>query len=296
MSRVPDTERPWPAPAKLNLFLHVTGRRADGYHELQTVFQLLDWGDDVHIEVREDGYVTRARDLPGVSEEQDLSLRAARLLQSECGVRAGARIGIEKRIPMGSGLGGASSDAATVLVALNRLWGCHLPNDDLAQLGLCLGADVPVFVRGYSAWAEGVGEVLRPVRLGNAHFVVVTPGVHVSTAQVFAEPALSRSTPRLAPVTCDQDARAWMSGTRNDCEAVVRRQLPALDELARELGELGPARMTGTGSAFFIPFDDEEAALRVTTRLETRYNARAARGVDRSALLDRLEMVAAGGR
>ncbi|MDX1380555.1 MAG: 4-(cytidine 5'-diphospho)-2-C-methyl-D-erythritol kinase, partial [Xanthomonadales bacterium] len=194
MSRAESDAARWPAPAKINLFLHVLGRRADGYHELQTVFQLLDWGDELHIEATDSPSIERTRDLPGVSESDDLGLRAASLLQAASGTAHGARIGAVKQIPPGSGLGGASSDAATVLHVLNRLWGCGLDLQALARLGRELGADVPVFVHGHSAWAEGVGERLEPMALGERHYVLLFPGVTVSTAEVFAEPALPRDT------------------------------------------------------------------------------------------------------
>src|SRR5581483_11848386 len=188
-------ETQWPAPAKLNLFLHVTGRRADGYHELQTLFQLIDLSDTVSLRVREDGLVERPSGPVGVDPDSDLTVRAARALQAATGCRLGVSIGISKRIPMGGGLGGGSSDAATVLLALNYLWRCGLSIDELARLGLPLGADVPVFVRGSSAWAEGVGERLVPVELPDRWYVVVHPGVAVPTRDVFQSPELTRNSP-----------------------------------------------------------------------------------------------------
>ena len=190
-----DGETQWPAPAKLNLFLHVTGRRADGYHELQTLFQLIDLNDTVSLSVTDDGCIERPAGPVGVDPDSDLTVRAARALQAATGCRAGASIRIAKRIPMGGGLGGGSSDAATVLLALNHLWGCGLPVDELARLGLPLGADVPVFVRGSSAWAEGVGEQLVPVELPERWYVVIHPGVAVPTRDVFQSPELTRNTP-----------------------------------------------------------------------------------------------------
>jgi len=187
----------WPAPAKLNLFLHITGRRADGYHELQTVFRLLDWGDRIGLRLRADGQVRRQGDgLAGVAEADDLAVRAAALLQSFANVGQGADIIVEKRVPAGGGFGGGSSDAATVLVVLNRLWQAGLDEDALAALGLRLGADVPVFVRGHNAWAEGVGERLQPVTLAPAWYVIVEPGVHVPTPALFADPDLTRDCQR----------------------------------------------------------------------------------------------------
>jgi len=276
----------WPAPAKLNLFLHITGRRADGYHELQTVFQLLDWGDTVYIETLDGKRLYRDRPLAGVPEDQDLAIRAARLLRVETGVDCGARIGVEKRIPMGSGLGGGSSNAATVLVALNALWGCGLGTDDLARLGLRLGADVPLFVRGHSAFAEGVGERLSPLPLGERHYLLAWPDVAVSTAMVFADPRLRRDTPRLAreQLAGLQD----FAGLRNDCQSVVLDLVPEARELAQELGSFGEVRLSGTGSALFVCMPDAEAAQRAAFELKSRYTVRAVAGLDRSPLLERL--------
>ena len=209
-------ETHWPAPAKLNLFLHVVGRRPDGYHRLQTLFQLLDLADTVSITLREDGRIERAAAAYGVPPEEDLAVRAARALQSATGARGGASLRVTKRIPLGGGLGGGSSDAATVLVALNTLWSCGLSLDELALLGLPLGADVPVFVQGSSAWAEGVGEQLTPVELPEAWYVIIHPGVAVATREVFQSPELTRNSPLLT-------IRAFFeSGGRNDCEPVVR--------------------------------------------------------------------------
>ena len=276
----------WPAPAKLNLFLHITGRRADGYHELQTLFQLLDWGDTVSIVTLDNGQVHRDRPLAGVPEDQDLGIRAARLLKRETGVDRGARIGVEKRIPLGSGLGGGSSDAATVLVALNALWGCGLNTDELAGLGLRLGADVPLFVRGHSAFAEGVGERLSPLSLGERHYLLAWPGVSVSTARVFADPRLPRDTPRLS--WRQPDGLREFAGLGNDCQGVVLDMVPEVRELAHELGRFGEARLSGTGSALFVCMPDAEAAQRAAFELKSRYTVRAVAGLDRSPLLERL--------
>lgn len=244
----------WPAPAKLNLFLHVLGRRADGYHLLQTVFQLLDIGDTVHLRVRSDGRIERVNPLPGVPAEEDLCVRAARLLQQEARCEAGVDIALDKRIPLGGGLGGGSSDAATVLLALNRLWNLHWPLAKLAQLGLRLGADVPVFIHGENAWAEGVGERLTRVGLPAQHYVVICPGISVRTAQIFADPELTRSTP---PITI----RDFLAGRgRNDLESVARRRFPAVDVLLGWLNQFGAARMTGSGASVFLPVRDSAAA------------------------------------
>ena len=236
----------WPAPAKLNLFLHVTGRRPDGYHTLQTVFQFLDWGDRLRFDITQEGGVTRATPLPGVPEDADLSVRAARLLQQASGCPLGARIFLDKRLPMGGGLGGGSSDAATTLMVLNHLWGTHCALTDLADLGLALGADVPVFVQGHAAWAEGVGERLTPVDLPQPWYVVLIPPVQVSTAAVFQSPELTRST---AAITI-RDFHAGRG--RNDLEPVVCGMLPEVDNALKWLSKFGHARMTGSGACVFL--------------------------------------------
>jgi len=273
-------ETKWPAPAKLNLFLHVTGRRADGYHELQTLFQLIDLSDTLSITVTDDGLVARPDGPEGVPAEADLTVRAAKALQAATGSRAGAVLRIAKRIPMGGGLGGGSSDAATVLLALNHLWGTGLSIDELAKLGLPLGADVPVFVRGSSAWAEGVGERLVPVELPERWYVVVHPGVAVPTKEVFQSAELTRNTPvitiRAAFGPADE------ASTRNDCEPVVRGRYPAVADALDWLGQFAPARLTGTGSCIFAAFDRAIDAERVAARAPDRWRAFVARGLNRS--------------
>lgn len=274
----------WPAPGKLNLFLHIVGRRPDGYHNLQTIFQFLDRCDTLHFEVRRDGVVRRIDPLPGVPEEHDLTVRAARLLQEAGGTRLGVDIRLEKRLPMGGGLGGGSSDAATTLVALNELWGVNLSVDRLAELGLRLGADVPVFVRGQAAWAEGVGERLVPVNLEEPWYVVIEPPVTVSTAAIFSASELTRNS---RPVTISD----FLSGLcRNDCEAVVFARYPEIAEAHRWLSAFGPARLTGTGACVFVPFDTEEQACAVLERLPAAWRGFVARGLNRSPLLDRLSI------
>jgi len=272
----------WPAPAKLNLFLHVTGRRADGYHELQTLFQILDWGDELSFEVDESGHVGRSGDIAGVPEQEDICIRAARLLKSRCGVRQGARITLNKRIPIGAGLGGGSSDAATVLSVLNQMWSCGLSRRQLAELGLELGADVPVFVNGCSAWAEGRGEKLQPVALGPRHYVLVFPDISISTAEIFAHPSLKRDS---EPVAMSAER---LGPGRNDCEPVVLRLYPQLGQLVEELAAWGEPRMSGTGSTFFLSFDTKKNAIKAASELECRYNVRPVSGVDRSDLLRNL--------
>ena len=255
-----------PAPAKLNLFLHVTGRRADGYHELETVFQLIDLCDRVHLHRREDGQIRRIGSIPGVPVESDLVVRAARLLQQASGSPLGVDIGLEKQIPMGGGLGGGSSDAATVLIALNRLWGLDWPSDQLAALGLALGADVPFFIFGRTAYARGVGEQLQPLDLPPFWFVVVAPPVAVATGEIFAAPDLTRHTEPLKIDGLSRVTRVWQG--RNDLQSVVVRRFPevasalaSLQEAARALG-LDPtlARMSGSGACVFYPASTEALA------------------------------------
>lgn len=278
----------WPAPAKLNLFLHVTGRRADGFHQLQTLFQLLDWGDEIHIDPLDEPAISRPRAAYAVPEADDLVVRAALLLQAATACRQGARIEVIKRIPAGAGLGGGSSDAATVLLALNHLWGCGLGVDELASIGLRLGADVPVFVRGHSALAWGLGDELQPVDLGERYYVLVFPGFSISTGDVFSHPKLPRNSATITPV------EALSGGGRNDCEAVVKMQFPQLQQMLEELQQWGALRMTGTGSTFFISMPDEKTAKSTAQAIKCRYNVRAVRGVDRSPLHGLLDSGGAG--
>ena len=270
----------WPAPAKLNLFLRILGRRPDGYHRLQTVFQLLDWGDTVRLRLRDDREVRRPGDpIYGVAEADDLVVRAARMLQSEANVTAGVDIVVEKRIPLGGGFGGGSSDAATVLVVLNQLWKVGLDEGALAALGLRLGADVPVFVRGRSAWAEGVGEQLTPMALPPAWYLLVDPGVSVPTADLFQAPDLTRDAPAAT-------MRDFVSGSvlGNAFEPVLRRRSEAVEAVLQRLAQLGPAALTGTGGGCFARFRaraDAEAAL---AQLPPGTCAWVAEGVDVSPL------------
>jgi 4-diphosphocytidyl-2-C-methyl-D-erythritol kinase len=273
---------PWPAPAKLNLLLHITGRRADGYHELQTVFQFLAFGDWLYFDVVAAGAVRLARAPAGVPAGSDLTVRAASLLREATGTGAGVVIYNDKRLPVGGGLGGGSSDAATTLVVLNRLWSLGLNTDELAQLGLRLGADVPVFVHGQAAWAEGVGEILTPVTPPEGWFLVLTPPVTVSTADIFSDTELTRDTPR----TKIPDL---LEGTgRNDCEAVVRRRYPEVAEALDWLQAFAPAHLTGTGGCVFAAFDSEAGARAVADRVPPKWPSFVARGVNRSPLLSAL--------
>lgn len=268
----------WPAPAKLNLFLHITGRRPDGYHTLQSVFQFLDIADLIQLRVRPDGQIRLLTPLPGVAPDQDLTVRAARLLQAEAGVSAGADIRVDKRLPLGGGLGGGSSDAATVLFALNRLWSVEWTEDQLAELGLRLGADVPVFVRGRAAWAEGIGEALIPIDLPEPWYVVLVPPVTVSTAEIFSAPELTRDTP---PIRIP----AFLSGAGgNDCEPVVRARYPVVGQFLDWLNQFGRARLTGTGACVFAAFDTRADAQRVLAQLPAGWNGFVARGCNHSPL------------
>ncbi len=273
---------PWPAPAKLNLFLHVTGRRADGYHLLQTVFQFVDYGDDLTFRIRGDGLIRRLSSLPGVDEDQDLVIRAAHMLQQQCGVEAGVEIQLEKYLPMGGGLGGGSSDAATTLVALNHLWGTGLSTEQLATLGLSLGADVPIFIHGHAAWAEGIGEQFSPVELPEPWFLIIVPPVAVATAEVFSAPDLIRDA---HPITI----RAFLEGKGcNTLEQVVVERYPEVAEALAWLSNHGRARMTGSGGCVFAPFEDKPEAQRVLRQLPSDWRGFVARGRNCSPLLERL--------
>ena len=285
-----------PAPAKLNLFLHVVGRRADGYHELQTVFQFLDLADRVRIARRDDTRLRRTAAIPGVEERDDLVIRAARLLRDELGIEAGADIAVDKRIPLGGGLGGGSSDAASVLIGLDRLWGLGMGTDRLAALGARLGADVPVFVRGVAAWGEGTGGRLVPVALEEPWYVLVVLPFAVSTAGVFQAPALTRNTPRIRM----KDLFRGKSGTPespvrierllisagNDCEPVVREMHSEVGEALDWLSQHARARMTGTGATVFAPFRSRERAVEVAGAVPQPWRGVVARGLNRSPLLD----------
>ena len=269
-----------PAPAKLNLFLHVTGRRADGYHLLETVFEFVDLADTLHLRTLDDGRIELLNPIPGVAPESDLTVRAARLLASESGCRAGVEIRVEKRIPMGGGLGGGSSDAATTLLALNRLWALHWPRQRLAEIALKLGADVPVFIFGRSAYATGIGERLRPIALPRRWYVIAAPTVSVPTAGVFSAPELTRDTKPLRIRGLSRGHKVFRG--RNDLQSVVVNRQPkvaealeALREAAREVDiDPGAARMTGSGACVFLPLDSETDARRAIARLKGRTDAR----------------------
>ncbi|MGF6566750.1 4-(cytidine 5'-diphospho)-2-C-methyl-D-erythritol kinase [Kosakonia cowanii] len=274
----------WPAPAKLNLFLYITGQREDGYHTLQTLFQFLDYGDTLTIEPRKDGKICLLTPVEGVPDEENLIVRAARLLMKRAAeterlaAGCGADIAIEKRLPMGGGLGGGSSNAATVLVALNHLWQCGLSVDELAQLGLTLGADVPVFVRGHAAFAEGVGELLTPVDPPEKWYLVAHPGVSIPTPLIFGDPALPRNTPVRSINTllnCEFG---------NDCEVIARKRFREVDAALSWLLEYAPSRLTGTGACVFAEFDTESSARQVLEQAPEWLNGFVARGVNLSPL------------
>lgn len=273
----------WPAPAKINRFLHITGRRADGYHELQTVFQFLDHGDRLWFESLPGDGIELLGGLPGVAMEDDLIVRAVRALQQKTGHRAALRITLDKRLPAGGGLGGGSSDAATTLVALNHLWQLGLDEDELAELGLQLGADVPVFVRGRAAWAEGVGERLTPLEaLDTPWFLVVDPAVSVSTAEIFSDPQLTRNSPPLK-------IPAFLLGAgTNVLEEVVVRCYPEVANVLNWLSKYQPARMTGSGACVFAAFTDEVSARAVLEQLPAPWTGFVARSCNRSPLRERL--------
>jgi len=269
-----------PAPAKLNLFLHVTGRRDDGYHTLQTLFRLLDFGDTVHLTLRDDGRIVRRDPLPGVDPEADLTVQAARALQAASGSRLGVEIGLSKRVPMGGGLGGGSSDAATVLLGLNRLWQLAWPRTKLLELALPLGADVPVFVFGRNAWAEGVGEALQAVDLPPSWYVVLTPPRGVATAAVFGAAELTRDH---APITI----RAFFEGqSGNDLQPVACRLEPQIGECLDWLSQHGEARMSGSGSSVFAGFGSAVEADRVLQLARPLHKGFVAQGLDVHPLYD----------
>ncbi|BAU76502.1 4-(cytidine 5'-diphospho)-2-C-methyl-D-erythritol kinase [Metapseudomonas furukawaii] len=272
-----------PAPAKLNLMLHILGRRADGYHELQTLFQFLDHGDELGFTLRQDGDIRLRTEVPGVPHDSNLIVRAARKLQVESGCRLGADIWLDKRLPMGGGIGGGSSDAATTLLALDRLWSLDWSEDRLAALGLTLGADVPVFVRGRAAFAEGVGEQLTPVELPEPWFLVAVPQVFVSTAEIFSDPELTRNSPPIK-------VRSLLGGdSRNDCQPVVEKRYPEVRNALMELNKFTSARLTGTGACVFGSFPNRGDADKVRRQLPATLPSFIAQGRNISMLHRKLQ-------
>ncbi len=263
------------SPAKLNLFLHITGRRPDGYHTLQTVFQLLDWGDTLHVTPDNSGTVNLLGASREIPPEDNLIIRAAKLLQRDSD---GATIRLQKRIPMGGGLGGGSSNAATTLLALNHLWQRGLQLTELQQLGTSLGADVPVFVGGRTAWAEGIGEQLTPIDLPERWFLVLVPGCQVSTAEIFCHRQLTRNTSPL------KMAAFFEGHTRNDCQALVGRLYPEIANALKFLDKFGEGRLTGTGACVFASFDNETQARAAQQQMPGQWKSIVARGINRAPI------------
>jgi 4-diphosphocytidyl-2-C-methyl-D-erythritol kinase len=265
-----------PAPAKLNLFLHITGQRDDGYHTLQTVFQLLDFGDELTLERREDPAIELTPAIPNLPAEDNLIIKAARLLQQNSGCQLGANIHLNKRLPMGGGIGGGSSDAASTLLGLNKLWNLNYSLKELAALGGTLGADIPVFIHGYSAWAEGIGEILQVIELPELWYLVLTPNCHVSTAEIFSHKELTRD-------TSDITVAAFLEqGGRNDCQPLVRQLYSAVDEALKWLGQYGQAQMTGTGACVFAPFESATEAEAILAKAPENMQGFVAKSVNRS--------------
>lgn len=275
--------RHWPAPAKLNLFLHVNGRRADGYHELQTLFQFIDYCDMLDFKVTETAELILHSNISNVVADSDnLILRAAKSLQQTTGFSGGAEIWLDKRLPMGGGLGGGSSDAATTLVALNTLWNTQLSTEELAKIGLKLGADIPVFIHGFAAFAEGVGERLQAVNPSEPWYLIIAPDAHVSTAEVFQDPLLPRDTPKLAIETLMN--RPWA----NDCQKLVVSKYPQVAKALGWLLEYAPSRMTGTGACVFGEFTQKQQALAALAKLPSEMQGFVAQGMNLSPLITRL--------
>ena len=273
----------WPAPAKLNLFLHIVGRRDDGYHLLQAAFQFIDLEDEIDFEILNEDIVKRSSNMPGVAASDDLVVRAAHKLKTVSDCQKGVDINVRKNIPAGGGLGGGSSDAATTLVALNELWQTGLSVDQLAQLGLELGADVPVFIRSYAAWAEGVGEDLTPIEPNEGTYLVIHPGCSIATADIFNASDLTRNTSAIT-------IRDFLDrGGVNDCESVVRKHYSEVEKALNWLSNFAPAQLTGTGACLFAAFPDVEAATAVKeAQLPENWQAYVVQGMNKSPLLERL--------
>ncbi len=278
----------WLAPAKLNLFLHITGRRQDGYHLLQSVFQFLDVADELTFDIRHDSEIRRATEHAAVKAEDDLTVRAAKALQQAAGIQQGVDIHLHKKLPMGGGVGGGSSDAATTLLVLNQLWQAGLTVDQLAELGLKLGADVPVFVRGHAAFAEGVGENLQAIDLPENWYLVVKPPVHVSTAQIFTDPQLTRNCPAIK-IHDLQTGALKIADLSNVCEAVATQHYPEISEVIQYLKRYGNARMTGTGACVFTAFKSETEAKQALNELPETWDGFVAKGCNVSPLYMQLE-------
>jgi 4-diphosphocytidyl-2-C-methyl-D-erythritol kinase len=271
------------APAKLNLFLHINGRRDDGYHELETLFTFLDYGDELTFTLTEDDAITITGSPADIKQEDNLIYKAAQLLLTHRQIDAGVKINLLKKLPMGGGVGGGSSDAATTLLALNSLWNCGLSIDALANQGVKLGADVPVFVRGYSAHAHGIGEHLEKITLAEKFYLVVSPGVHVSTALIFQHPDLPRDTAKL-------QGELNLLNTRNDCESLVKKLYPEVEKTLEWLLKYAPSKMTGTGACCFAEFDTREAAERVLQQLPDIWQGFVAKSVNCSPVHTQLNI------
>jgi len=283
MEFIPGWGGKWPAPAKLNLMLRITGRREDGYHLLQTVFQMLDLCDWLTFRPVADGSISLLSPIPGVPEQDDLTVRAANLLKSHTGCEAGVCIEIEKNLPMGGGLGGGSSDAATTLVVLNRLWGLRLPKQELMALGLRLGADVPVFVFGHAAWGEGVGEELQPIMLPEQWFVIIKPDCHVNTKEIFCSEGLTRDSKviKMSDFIAGEES--------NDCTQEVCKMYPRVRDAINALSVYAGARLTGTGACVFARFPSKEEAEVVFQALKNEWLVFLAKGLNESPLYKKLE-------
>ena len=285
MDTIEDSARDWwPSPAKLNLFLHILGRLDSGYHQLQSLFQMLDYGDSLAFDVNEEGIIAISTPLSGVPDDDNLIIRAAKLLKQHTNTKCGAIITLDKRLPMGGGIGGGSSNAATTLVALNALWDTGLSTEVLATLGLQLGADVPIFVHGHTAFAEGVGEKITPApQEEETWYVVANPNVHISTAAIFGAQDLPRNTPPISWSSYKFDK------TRNDCQQLVEKSYPEVAKLLQWLVHYAPSRMTGTGACVFATFNDEATALKVKQLLPSQWSGFVAKGVNISPLIQTRE-------
>jgi 4-diphosphocytidyl-2-C-methyl-D-erythritol kinase len=269
----------WPAPAKLNFMLRIVGQRPDGYHLLQTVFQFVELCDWLTFHPLDMGEVKLLKTIPGVPEAEDLTVRAARLLQAETGCKLGACIEVEKYLPMGGGLGGGSSDAATTLIALNKLWGLHLSKEKLLRLGLSLGADVPVFIFGHAAWGEGVGEQLKEINIPEQWLVILKPSCHVNTKEIFSAKDLTRNSKSIKMPD-------FIAGDRrNDCLETVCRLYPSVGEALADLSQYSEARLTGTGACVFAEFESNEKAAEAYNQLKAKWTAYLTKGVNRSPLI-----------
>ena len=272
-----------PAPPKLNLFLHITGRRDDGYHNLQTLFQLLDGGDQLTFTPTSDGLISLSPQIEGVAESDNLIVRAALALQQQGNCPQGCRIHLDKRLPMGAGLGGGSSNAATTLLALNKLWDCHLPLEKLSELGAQLGADVPVFIQGYSAFAEGIGDQLTPVEIPESWYLIITPNCSVSTEKIFSHPQLTRNSSPIKIRALSEEQY------RNDCQAIVEKLHPQVKEVVDWLATYSSPLMTGTGASVFCRWATEAQAKEVLSRVPQHWKAFIARGVNHSLVHQKLK-------